>query len=161
MIGNRLEGQSWVLDVASRRKSGLLATGQRTVPGDISPDSRWFTFWASYRMNVAPFDGERPIRERAWIPIMDGARGVYRWSPDGNLLYAFSDRDGFSCIWAQRVDAATKRPVGVPFAVFHSHDVRISLSNQATEGLAIGNNQMLFNLGERTGNIWMAEWKEQ
>ena len=161
MIGNRLEGQSWVLDVASRRKSDLLATGQRTVPGDVSPDSRWFTFWASYRMNVAPFDGERPIRESAWIPIMDGARGVYRWSPDGNLLYAFSDRDGFSCIWAQRVDAATKRPVGVPFAVFHSHDVRISLSNQATEGLAIGNNQMLFNLGERTGNIWMAEWKER
>jgi hypothetical protein len=34
------------------------------------------------------------------------------WSPDSNLLYYLSKRDGFLCLWAQRLDPATKRPAG-------------------------------------------------
>jgi hypothetical protein len=77
------------------------------------------------------------------------------------LIYSASDRDGFTCIWAQRLDAATKRPLGAPFAVFHAHNARISLANQGETYLSIGRDKMLFNMTERTGNIWMAEWKEQ
>ena len=75
------------------------------------------------------------------------------------MIYATSDRDGFMCLWAQRVDASTKRPVGSPLAVFHSHNARFSLSDAAV--LAVGRDRMLFDMGERTGNIWMAEWKER
>jgi hypothetical protein len=38
-----------------------------------------------------------------------------------NLICSVSDRDGLSCIWAQRLDAATSRPVGPPFPVFPAH----------------------------------------
>jgi len=165
IIGNRLEGQGWALDLTSRRKGDLLATRHWAEPDHFSPDSRWFSLWDSDRdrVYVAPFQGGKPIGEDAWIPIMDRAWGGTSegtWSPDGNLIYATSDRDGFLCVWAQRVEAATKRPVGPPFPVFHSHNARLSLSNAAgVVKLAIGRDKVLFNMGERTGNIWMAEFK--
>jgi hypothetical protein len=52
-----------------------------------------------------------------------------RWSPNGNLLYFVSERDGFRCIWAQRLDPGSKRPVGALFAVYHSHSPQRSLMN--------------------------------
>jgi len=43
------------------------------------------------------------------------------WSPDGNLLYFISERDGFVCLWAQRLDPATKHPQGAAFPIRHFH----------------------------------------
>jgi hypothetical protein len=60
----------------------------------------------------------------------------------------------------QRLDVVTRRPVGAPFAVFHAHDARISLANQGVITLSVSHDKMLFHMYERTGNIWMAEWKE-
>ena len=51
--------------------------------------------------------------------------------------------------------------MGAPFAVFHAHDARISLADQGVPYLSASHGKMLFNMAERTGNIWMAEWKEQ
>jgi Tol biopolymer transport system component len=161
IIGNPVDGQAWVLDLASRRRTNLLATRHWIATGDFSPDGRWFLFLdgTSGRQYLAPFQAESPIGESAWIDIMEG--DGKSWSPDGGLVYAFSSRDGFVCIWAQRLDPTTKQPVGAPFAVFHSHNARVSLSNQTEVSLAIGSDKMLFNMGEHTGNIWMAEWKPQ
>lgn len=33
-----------------------------------------------------------------------------QWSPDGNLLFFLSERDDWRCIWAQRLDPATREP---------------------------------------------------
>jgi len=109
------------------------------------------------RVYVAPF-GVLPIPESAWIPIVEN---WWDWEWYGNLIYSVLDRDGFTCIWAQRLDANTRRPVGAPFPVFHAHSARTSLSNQGEVYLSVGRDKMLFNMTERTGNIWMAEWKEQ
>lgn len=103
--------------------------------------------------------GEMDQASEAGTDIIDGE--VEAWSPDGNLLYATSKRDGHLCIWAQRLHPVTKRPVGVPFAVFHSHDARLSLANQTENTLSLAGNTIVFSMGERTGNIWMAEWNEQ
>lgn len=159
IIGNGVDGRAWLLDVASRRKTDLLATRHWIATNLFSPDGRWFTFLdgTSWGMYVAPFQAESPIVESAWIHITDGGDGF--WSPDGKLVYGDSDRDGYDCIWAQRLDPATKRPAGPPFAIFHSHNARISLANQTEEGFSIRRNRLVFNMGERTGNIWMAEFK--
>ncbi len=145
--------------MASRRKTDLLATRHPVFAGTFSPDNRWFSFGVSTpgHTYVAPF-GELPVAESTWIDTMDGFAG-WQWSPDGRLIYTLSGRDGFECIWAQRVEAATKRPVGKPFGIFHSHNARLSLSD-LEDLLAIGHDKMLFSMVERTGNIWMAEWKE-
>jgi hypothetical protein len=106
---------------------------------------------------VAPFRGGQAIGEREWVDIIDGE--VRQWSPDGKLLYATSYRDGHRCIWAQRVNPATKHPVGAPFAVYHSHNARVSLANQGDLTLSLAGGKLVFTMGERNGNIWMAEFK--
>ena len=80
---------------------------------------------------IAPFRGPVLIDEKEWIPVTDG-RGMERyadWSPDGNTLYFLSEHDGFRCIRAQRLDPVSKRPVGPPLDIYHSHHARLSLMN--------------------------------
>jgi WD40 repeat protein len=160
IIGNTLAGRAWMLDVASGRRTDLLASRRWIAPGNFSPDNRWFILFDDRDGYIARL-ADVPAAERAWIRIMDGAL-IDAWSPDGNVLYGTARRDGHLCIWGQRLDPATKLPIGAPFAVFHSHNSRLSLSNQ-TFGihLATGRDKMLFYMGERTGNIWMAEWRQR
>jgi hypothetical protein len=78
------------------------------------------------------------------------------------LLYYLSELDGFQCIWAQRLDPATKRPVGQPLEISHWHSARRSLMNVQVplfQELSVTADKLFFNVGETTGNIWMAEWK--
>ena len=111
---------------------------------------------------VAPVRPGRPPAESEWIAITDGSQWDRRpdWSPGGNLLYFTSERDGFRCIWAQRLHPATKRPQGSPFAVHHVHKARHSLFNVDTVGqlgLSVARDKIVFATSEITGNIWMME----
>jgi hypothetical protein len=67
--------------------------------------------------------------------------------------------DGFTCVWAQRLEAATKKPAGDPFAVLHFHESRHSIATVglAAFGPAISSDRLIFALPEFTGNIWLAE----
>lgn len=55
----------------------------------------------------------------------------------------------------------TRRPVGEPFSVAHFHSVRLSMMNIGTGFLEIdvAADKVVFNLGEVTGNIWLANNK--
>jgi Tol biopolymer transport system component len=108
IIGNSLKGQTWILDLVSARKRDLLATHHNAGPGPLSPDNRWLSLFdgTSSRCYIAPVK-EAPVAESAWVYIIDGEPRA--WSPDGNLLYAISDRDGHTCVWARRLDAVTKQ----------------------------------------------------
>jgi WD40 repeat protein len=159
IIGNTVDGQAWVLNLVSRRKTALFATRHWIWTGVFSPDNRWLTFGDATsqppRQYAAPFQGESPIGESSWIAVKPP---MTAWSPDGKLLYGILGRDGFSCIWAQRLDPGTLRPAGAPFAVFHSpHNFRIFIADE----MAVGHDKILFSMGEHAGNIWMAEWKPQ
>jgi hypothetical protein len=79
-----------------------------------------------------------------------------RWSPDGSVLYFTSLRDGFHCLWAQRLRSDTKQPIGPPFPLQHFHSARLSMNNTGFAGLAIAvaRDRIFLNLGEVTGNIW-------
>ncbi len=161
ILGNTQDGRAWLLDLTSRRKRDLLATHHWIATDAFSPDNRWFSFLdvkhPFHRASIAPIRDE-PVPESEWIQIMEGEG--FTWSPAGNLLYVVSERDGHLCIWAQRLQPSTKRPLGTPFAVFHSHNARLSLVNQTEMTLSIGGNRMVFSMGERTGNIWLADWQE-
>jgi Tol biopolymer transport system component len=128
-----------------------------------SPDGRWIAFHTLHRPEsrqvfVAPFREVEAVRERDWIAITgDVTRDRSpRWSPDGKLLYFLSERDGFRCIWAQRLDPHTKRPRGAASAVHHFHHARLSL-NQATPsdiGLSVSTGRLAIAVSELTGNLW-------
>ena len=109
---------------------------------------------------MTPFKGLIAHEIGDWIPVTDGENldDKPRWSPDGNLIYFTSERDGFRCIWAQRLDRALKRPAGAPFSVHHFHTSRRSLMNVGLGPLeiSVARNALVFNLGERTANIWRA-----
>jgi hypothetical protein len=81
------------------------------------------------------------------------------WSPDGNLLYFLSERDGFRCVWAQRLNAVTKHPVGAPFEIYHFHEAKYSLmpaQEIARIGLSVTRDKLIFSMAETKGNIWLA-----
>ena len=78
------------------------------------------------------------------------------------MIYFLSDRDGSRCIWAQRVDTATRRPIGAPFAAHHMHQFRYNLNDvdPAAIGLSVANGQMFYASFELQSNIWLAERRE-
>ena len=96
-----------------------------------------------------------------WVAVTDGG-GLDRncaWSPDGSVLYYISERDGFRCIWAQRLEGPSKKAAGEAFAVAHFHSARRSLfglGDVGAIGLAAVPGKLIFSLSEVSGNVWMA-----
>jgi serine/threonine protein kinase len=156
-----------LFDLESRQKTELIKHPQRFLArARFSPDDRWISFHAltsrgRSRVQIVPFrDGTAPSPDQ-WIAITDDESFHDKpvWSPDGNLLYFTSDRDGFRCVWAQRLDPATKQPAGPPIEIHHSHGARRSLLNAGILPLElhVAPGRLVFHLGEITGNIWMAK----
>ncbi len=148
--------------VAQRPEGAVLTDGR------FSPDGKWMAFHARTKTTaaqvfVAPIDGVLPVPRAKWIAITDGASEEMEpaWSPNGELLYFLSDRDGFRCVWARRLNAAGKQPVGDAFAVRHFHRARRSLRRMTGTtgliGLSVAPGRMVFSFGELTGNIWLEE----
>ena len=161
-----------LLDLPSGRQTEIVKHPQYGASrGRFSPDGRWLSFHAipgpeSRRVYVVPFKGAvLQDDEKAWIPITDG-EGMERyadWSPDGNVLYFLSERDGFRCIRGQRLDPATKHPVGPPFDVYHFHHARQSLGNADPIFISptVARDKMVFSMIETTGTIWMATFDKR
>lgn len=129
----------------------------------FSPDGRWIAFHSlnsptTRQMFVAPFRGRQEVPVEEWIAISDGAemdRNI-TWSPDGATLYFLSDRDGFRCIWAQRLDRNTKRPAGASFNVVHFHQASRSMVD-AGFNMSVTADSLVFALTDLTGNVWLVE----
>ncbi|MFN0167070.1 MAG: hypothetical protein ACKV22_11635, partial [Bryobacteraceae bacterium] len=137
------------------------------VQARFSPDDRWISFVemaaasGRTRLMVVPFRGAA-IPESQWVTVTDGSATDMRprWSPDGNLLYYHSNRDGFRCLWAQRLDPVTKRPAGSPFSVYHFHSARLALTT-LNQGISVGRDKIVMSLQELTGNIWTFKLPEE
>jgi serine/threonine protein kinase/Tol biopolymer transport system component len=155
-----------LLDLASRQTSEILQRSDYAIYRTrFSPDGRWIAFHARNRPDrsalfVTPFRGTEPIPERDWVEVTAGDSYDLNpaWSPDGNLLYFLSERDGFRCIWVQRLEASTKHPAGAPQAVQHFHTAARSMIHLTTNwlGLSVAPDMLVFNVGDRAGNVWLA-----
>jgi len=160
-----------LLSLPSGAKAEILKHPQYNLyRAHFSPDEQWVVFHADHvrgftRKFIVPFRGAAAPEESEWIAVTDGQAfdDAPRWSPDGNLLYYLSDRDGFRCIWAQRLGAASKKPLGQPFAVSHLHSRRRSPTNVFLPWLdmCVARDKIVLNMGELTGNIWMAQLEER
>ncbi|SPF46165.1 Serine/threonine protein kinase [Candidatus Sulfopaludibacter sp. SbA4] len=160
-----------IYDVA-QRKSVILAPqppGVVLTGGQFSPDQKWIAFHSvgnrasTSRIWIARIDGSLPVPQSDWIPVTDGnsMEMTPAWSPSGNLLYFLSERDGFRCIRAVKLDPVTRKPAGESFAVQHFHTARWSLKriNGTTgmNGLSVAPGRMFIAFGELTGDIWLEE----
>jgi serine/threonine protein kinase/Tol biopolymer transport system component len=158
------------IQVNSGERATLIQYSHALLAPQLSPDGRWIAFHTNLDTReapimIVPLRNGMTAEEREWVKVTDGKPldELPNWSPDGNLLYFLSNRDGFCCIWAQRLEPASKRPLGPAFAVYHSHDRRRSIKNVSFEyiGLSLSRDQLVFPMCELEGNIWMAEYREQ
>jgi eukaryotic-like serine/threonine-protein kinase len=151
------------LTIQSGAKRILLRDDHRDLANpQFSPDGNWVAFHTIGGPTQRQVFVSRYQPEAGWIAVTNGA-GLDRnaaWSPDGSLLYFISERDGFRCIWAQRLEPGSKRPSGPAFPAAHFHSARRSLSllgDVGAIGLSAAPNRLVFSLGEVTGNIWLAQ----
>jgi Tol biopolymer transport system component len=156
-------GRLWMLDIASGKETEL-----GPLPGSairLSWDDRWITFYrvlepGHSKVFILPV-GERASTEKDLIEVTDGSSldMMPEFSPDGNLLYFFSERDGARCLWAERLNPGDKRPAGSPFPVQHFHSARLSTLTvkPGQRALSVARDKIVFTMDERLGNIWMAD----
>jgi Tol biopolymer transport system component len=161
-----------VIDTHSGRRTELFTDPTFDLEAArFSPSGDWIAFCArnpsgTGRIFIARFDAAHHESSRSWIAVTDSSAKdlTEAWSPDGNLLYLLSERDGFRCVWAQPLRPASKRPVGRPFAVRHFHQLRHSLlqtisSPPEAVGLSVTRDRLFFSSDDMTGNIWIARWE--
>jgi hypothetical protein len=123
----------------------------------FSPDNRWVSFTIRTdpnrgRIAIAPVDGPAPVPETAWIPIAAvDPQDRANWSPDGKTLYYTSHIDGHICLWGQKLDARSHKPVGDPFEVQHLH----GRASYRERGWSAAAGRIVMPLVEETGSIWM------
>lgn len=163
--GYGLQSFTGALDIASGEFQPVLPSRMYPFAPKTSWDGRWLAFYipvtGKTKVWIAPISSGPPPAEPEMISVTDGSTwdSNPNFSPDGSLLYFYSQRDGARCIWAQRLDPASKRPVGEAFAVYHLHSARRSPAYvRVGQGmLSLARNKLVFVMPERLGNVWIAE----
>jgi serine/threonine protein kinase len=145
----------------------------------LSPDERWLTFILATQGRgvetyIAPV-GDAPSPAETWLhlqtdrsyvgidwcisPALMTKRSISPvWAADGDLLYYFSDRDGHTCIWAQRLDPKTKQPQGAPYALYHLHRTETSAAILGKAMfLAAARDRLILPVWTVTSNLWTAK----
>jgi serine/threonine protein kinase/Tol biopolymer transport system component len=155
-----------IMEVSSGRELTRFEHPQHSLyDPKFAPDGRWLAFNEAVsaekrRLFVAPLPDSQRSGPGDWIAITDATSWLDKaeWSVDGRLLYYVSSVDGYWCIWAQQLDQNTKHPLGGPVAVHHFHDNRASMRNLELSKLklAVATDKIIFNMGELSGNVWMA-----
>ena len=151
-----------ILDVATKQRTPLLDDPEYLLwNARFSPDDKWISFNATSqgrsKIFVVPVREEGLVPRKDWIAIADsGWDDKPRWSPDGSTIYFLSERDGFRCVWVQRLDRG-KRPSGAAIAIFHAHESQRSFSHVGPGdlSLSVARDKIVFNMSERVGNVWM------
>jgi len=97
-----------------------------------------------------------------WIQLTSGEYhdDKEQFSPDGNTMYFTSNRDGFTCMWALRLDPKTKRPLGAPFAIQHFHGsqrIYAGISESNHMEVDVARDKIVTNLDEFRSDIWMTQ----
>ena len=132
----------------------------------FSHDGLWTTFAGSpaskfaggakpgvSRTYIAPFR-KSSVPQTEWIRATDGeSDGDPSFSYDDRAIFFLSDRDGYPCVWAQRLGPG-KHPEGRPFVVLHSHERRRLI---VADTFKVGRSRMVFARAEQSGNIWLVE----
>ena len=156
-----------VVNIASGETVATLAHPDHNLyQAHLSPDDDWLVFHVhptpeKTQVSIAPFREGTHNDPDQWIPVTDGQAldDKPRWSPNGNLIYMTSDRDGFTCLWAQPLDPETKHPNGPALAIRHFHQFQNSLGAVQVNMREIGvaRDKIVMPLAELSGNIWLME----
>lgn len=150
-----------LFDVQSRQQAELISHPRYDLHGAaLSPDQSWVLFQTPFQretvIRIAPIRDGRAGGEAEWITVFEHATSssVPIWSRDGNLVYFFTDLDGFRCLFGQRLDRATKRPLGDPLPVQHFHSLRYSVLGGL--GATVLPDGFIYALMVNSSSAWLA-----
>ena len=156
------------IDTASGRTTILTEKpGTFLFAPDLSPDGRWIVFQARTapvsdfeQLFVAPADENAPVAPSRWIALTDLQHfdANPQWSRDGKMVYFTSNRDGYTCLWALRLDPVTKWPVGQSFAVQHFHGTPRHYTFHPT--FSVGPDRIVISLDQLQSDLWMMHLPE-
>jgi len=154
-----VSAQLW--NVESGQSQPLLSQPRFSVfDAGFSGDGKWIAFSAGVTLPeseifVARFRGAA-IERTDWIPITRGGGSLAAWSPDANLLYFHSRRDGFHCIWGQKLNSA-KLPLGDPYAIQHLHSASfgIYITKPYEFHMSVTRDRLVLNLVKERANLWI------
>jgi len=154
-----------IFEVATGKTSSYLHSKDADlIPQSVSSDGQWLAFTAQrsgvdFTVYVAPFAPDHPPPPSEWVEIIRSPEvdPDPRWSPDGNLLYFSSTKDGYNCVWAVRLNPQTKHSEGGLFPVEHFHTPSLQLAAPSLQhpGVSIAADKLVVSLKERSGGIWM------
>ena len=139
----------------------------------FSWDGRWVVFkrlntlhvrYSTAQILIAPVRHSVPGERSEWVEVTDGryADDKPQFSPDGNTIYFTSTRDGYLCIWAQRLNPVTKRPLGQPFAYEHFHNASgrsAPVYQPWMSDLSVASDKMVINLPQVQSDVWLTDMK--
>ena len=94
----------FTINVSTRETAELMPRVDHDIHNvQYSPDGGWVSFDVPVERTVfvTALKGGTAGGRSEWIRVGEGAHAW--WSPDGKLLYFLSARDGFQCLWAQRL----------------------------------------------------------
>jgi Tol biopolymer transport system component len=144
-----------LLNLSSMTPRRILSDPDNVISeAQLSPDGSWIAFASGPRLMVARIRNEAtPPGE--WIEIDPAGAGSPAWSADGGVLYFRSRRDGFHCLWSQRLDAS-KRPSGAAVVAqhFHAAGLGIRLLEPSVFRLSVGAGRLFFNLAKSSSELW-------
>jgi Tol biopolymer transport system component len=153
-----------LLDLASGSSAAILSHPAYDLDQPrLSQDGRWIAFVAVIapdrtRIFVSPFRAGAATRPDDWIAVTDGTAwdDKPRWLNASQLVF-YSKRDHFGCIWTQRLQPDTKRPVGPASPAYHLHTLRLSPRPLYREDfeIAVARDIVILNLVELSGNLWL------
>ena len=156
------------IDLKSKMEKDFLnVPGKALYHAYFSWDDHWVVFkqlldYNKAQIFIAPVRDGVAGKEAEWIAVTDGrySDDKPQFSPDGSTLYFTSTRDGYLCIWSQKLNPATKRPLGPPVAYEHFHNsMGRDASSPGWQGtdLTVARDKVLINLPEVHSDIWMLQ----
>ncbi len=156
-----------VISVSSQNRRRLLKVEQPLMYAQVSPDARRIAFTVDSGKNglisgyIAPLDQDASNTHR-WVKIVEEPFMLsLHWSPDGNIVYFWQMRDGFRCLWGQKLQPQSGLPVGEPVAILHRHAYQAYPTSGGT--LAVGGTarhpRLAMNLSDTLQNIWRLDVK--
>jgi hypothetical protein len=160
------ENAAWLkLDLDPARRTPVFSQppGARVREVHLSADGSWLVVLldkgaanAVYALPLA----DLPVKQESWVPALDepGWVSCPRMTPDGKWLVYYSDRDGDSCVWARRFDAAAHKATGDPHAVLHQHTNYFwYMAPRFSLFLEVARDKLFVPSLEVSGNIWMTQ----
>ena len=169
-LTNSGSDQIGLVDVATGKSAVVLSDPQHQLWNAFySWDDQWVVFLMEidnnhFRIYVTPVENSVPDGPDHWIQLTSGEHNDNKpqFSPDGNTVYFTSNRDGFLCIWALRLDPKTRRPQGDPFAIQHFHASQringgVSIPGATDMEVGVGRDKIVTNMDDFHSDIWMVD----